>query len=163
MEGVLLLLSRAPAIRPASRKSRKADPALHFARSTDCHMRVCSAVWRAGESIDAQLAVRGFVWLLLHSPSWPDRAVGLRVGMSSGSRSHEADRPTMMAPAAVGSADGHAADLRYTLWPHAVPASNGTWTSIAPVPRPLYYNHLPAASAACAAYMCTATQISAQT
>ena len=110
---MLLLLSRAPAIRPASRKSRKADPALHFARSTDCHMRVCSAVWRAGESIDAQLAVRGFVWLLLHSPSCPDHPVGLRVGWSPGPRSHEADSTPKVAPAG-GLAGGRAADLRYT-------------------------------------------------
>ena len=116
---MLLLLSRAPAIRPASRKSRKADPALHFARSTDCHMRVCSAVWRAGESIDAQLAVRGFVWLLLHSPSCPDHRVGLRVGWSSGPLSHEADSTPKVAPAAVRM-DGHGADLRYTLCSNAV-------------------------------------------
>ena len=69
------------------------------------HMRVCSAVRRAGESIDAQLAAHGISWLLLHSPSRPDHPVGLRVGWSSGPRSHEADSTPKVAPA-VGSRAG---------------------------------------------------------
>ena len=122
---MLLLLPRAPAIRPTSRKSRKAAPALHSVRSTDYHMRVYSAVRRAGESIDAQLAVHGFAWLLLRTPSRPDRPVGLRVVWSSGPHSDEADSAPKVAPAG-GLADGRAAVLRYTLCSHAVPDSSGT-------------------------------------
>ena len=125
MKGVILLRPRAPPVRLASRESRKAAPGLPLVRATHYHMRVCSAVRRAGASIDAQLAVHGFAWLLLHSLSRPGRPVGLRVGWSSGPRSHEAERTHMMAPAAV-LADGHGADLRYTLCSNAVPASNGT-------------------------------------
>jgi len=159
LEGVLLLLSRAPAIRPASRKSHKAAPALPFVRSTDCHTRVCSAVRRAGESIDAQLAAHGISWLLLHSPSCPNHPVGLRVGWSSGPLSHEGDSTPKVAPAG-GLAGGRAADLRNTLCSNAVPASSGTRKIRAPVPPPLRFQPLPAASAASAAYMCTARRIS---
>ena len=121
MDDVLLLLPRAQATRPTSRKSRKAAPALPAVRGTDYHMRVCLAVRRAGVSIDAELAVHGFSWLLLHSPSLPGRPVGLRVGWSSGPRSHEADNTPKVAPAG-GHADGRVAVVRYTLCSNAVPA-----------------------------------------
>ena len=133
LKGVLLLPPRASTIRPASRKSRKVAADLPGVRGTHYHMRVCLAVRRAGETIDAQLDVRRLTWLLLHSPSLPDRTVGLRVGWSSGPHSHEADSTPKVAPAG-GHADGRAAVLRNTPWPHAVPASNGTWTVTAPVP-----------------------------
>ena len=122
----------------ASRKSRKAPPGLPPVRATHYHMRVCSAVRRAGESIDAQLAVRGLSWLLLHSPNRPDCTVGIHVGGSAGPRSHEAERTLMMAPAAV-LADGHGADLRYTLCSNAVPASNGTCKISRTVPSHLTF------------------------
>ena len=125
LKGVLLLPPRASTIRPASRKSRKVAPDLPGVRGTHYHMRVCLAVRRAGETIDAQLDVRRLAWLLLHSPSQPGRPVGLRVGGSAGPRSHEADRTPKVAPAG-GHADGRVADLRYTLWPHTFTNSNGT-------------------------------------
>ena len=53
MDGVLLLLPRAPAIRPTSRKSRKAAPALLAARGTDYHMPHLSV------SVDPEVAGTG--------------------------------------------------------------------------------------------------------
>ena len=133
---MLLPLPRAPAIRPTSRKSRQAAPGLACVRVTHYHMRAYSAVWRAGESIDAQLAVRGLAWLLLHSRSLLGRPVGMRAGGCTGARSHGAGSAPTVAPAAV-LADGHVADLRYTLCSNAVSDSNGTWNLTAPVQPPL--------------------------
>ena len=134
---MLLPLPRAPVIRPTSRKSRQAAPGLACVRVTHYHMRAYSAVWRAGESIDAQLAVRGLAWLLLHSRSLLGRPVGMRAGGCTGARSHGAGSAPTVAPAAV-LADGHAADLGYTLWPHTFTNSSGTWNSIAETSFPLY-------------------------
>ena len=122
---MLLLPLRAPVTRQASHKSRQAALELPCVRVTHYHMRECSAVRCAGGSIDAELAVHGISWLLLHSPSHPDRPVGLRVGLSAGHRYHEADSTPKVAPAG-GHTDGRAADLWYTLCSHGLSVEYGT-------------------------------------
>ena len=66
-------------------------PITHF------HIRVCSAVRRAGESLDAELDTRGLAWLLLHVPGRLARPAGLRVGGGAGPRAYRADRTPMLA------------------------------------------------------------------
>ena len=138
LKGVLLLPPRASTIRPASRKSRKVAPDLPGVRGTHYHMRVCLAVRRAGETIDAQLDVRGLAWLLLHSRSLLGRPVGMRAGGCTGARSHGAGSAHTVAPAAL-LADRHAAHLRNTLWTHTFTNLSGTWKRAATVPSLLLF------------------------
>ena len=88
-----------PSARPHASRGRQPRSILSSASATiTC---ACSAVRRAGESIDAQLDVDGLAWLKLHPPSLLDRQAGLGAGGSSGRRSHEAGSAPKMAPAAV--------------------------------------------------------------
>ena len=71
-------------------------------RVTRYHIRVCSAVRRAGESLDAELDTRGVAWLLLHVRGRLARPAGLRVGGGAGPRSYRADSTPMLASAERG-------------------------------------------------------------